>query len=672
MKLLKYIFVLTFCLALIPLACIAQDDENSCEPQIKKKTQKLFDQAIDELKRGGYYECSRLLAEATEEQPEFIKAWWVIADVNNRPTNRIRNSKKAMEAYKMVIELCPSYEDYYAYFYLAKLCYDKQEFSDAHQYFEAFLSSKTDKIQEKHFDEAKKMSAYSKFYADVLANKVPFEPKKLPGVSTELDEYLAVITPDNEYAYFTRKMPEKRIGAVGSGDTRIERFIMAQRSNGIFDIGAPLDYPFNQQPNEGGASLTVDNHELFYTRCVLLPNKYFNCDISYSKFENGRWSEIDALPNEINTQDSWESMPTISSDGKTLIFISDRAGGLGGYDLYISQRNVEGKWSKAVNMGPIINTAGHEKAPFLHSDSKTLYFSSSDRYDEKLAQTFNGHMGLGGFDIFFARMDDNGNWSIPKNLGSPINTENSEIGFFVSTDGRTGYFTSNNLNGDKSWDIYYFDLYSEARPQKVLLVKGTLKEELTNELVKDAVVEIKNIKTKEISEIPVDKETGEYAAIMLFNSDFTMTVKKEGYTYVTKYIAEDAPEYQIPIKVDIQMKPIQLGKAYTLEDIYFDSDSDNLTEKSKKVIEGFVEFMVENPKVKIEIQGHTDDVGSDEYNIKLSENRAHTVFNILVEKGIETNRMKYKGYGESQPIADNKTEEGRGMNRRTIFVITEK
>lgn len=661
-----------FAVILFPSYGMAQEDENGCELQIKKKAQKLFDQAIDELKRGGYYECSRLLAEATDEQPEFVKAWWVIADVNNRPTNRIRNVQKAIDAYKMVIDLCPSYEDYYAYFYLAKLCYDKQDFPNAYLNFEAFLSAKTDKIQEKHFNEAQKMSAYSKFYADILKNKVPFEPKKLQGVSTDLDEYLAVITPDNDFIYFTRKMPEKRIGAVGSGDARIERFVMAQRSNGIFNIGAPLDYPFNQQPNEGGASLTVDNRELFYTRCVLLPNKYFNCDISYSKFENGRWSEIDALPIEINTQDSWESMPTISSDGNTLIFISDRAGGLGGYDLYYSQRNEEGKWSKATNMGPVINTAGNEKAPFLHSDSKTLYFSSSDRYDDKLNQTISGHMGLGGFDIFFTRMDDKGQWAIPKNLGSPINTENNELGFFVSTDGKTGYFTSNSLNGDKSWDIYYFDLYPDARPQKVLLIKGTLKEELSNEIVKEAVVEIKNIKTKEISEIPVNKETGEYAAIMLFNSDFTMTVKKEGYTYVTKYIAEDAPEYQIPIKVDIKMKPIQIGKAYTLDEIYFDSDSDNLTEQSKKVIDGFVEFLSENPKVKIEIQGHTDDVGSDEYNNKLSANRAHTVYNILVEKGIENSRLNYKGYGESQPIADNKTEEGRKMNRRTIFVIIEK
>lgn len=665
---LKTLFLIALLIGWVEI--FSQEEEiDPCKAKPSKKAEKLYQKAIEELQSNNYREANELLNQSIEIDPEYLQALWVIADVNTRSYNRTAIETNAIESYQKIIQTCPSFKNYVTYLKLGNLYYDDTMYAKAGEMYDAFLSAKTDKTSEKDYNFAEERLKYSKFYSDVYGKKIPFNPRAIGGITTDKDEYLPYITPDNEYAYFTRRYPERRVGAV-QGDDRIEKFMIAERTspNG-FTVGNALPSPFNEQPNEGGACLTIDNKELYYTRCIL-QNQYFNCDICYSRYEGGAWSEIETLSENINYPDTWESMPTISSDGKTLIFVSDRKGGQGGFDLYMSTKNEEGKWSKAVNMGPAINTAGNEKSPFLHSDSKTLYFSSADRETEN--QVFPGHLGLGAYDIFYTRLDGKNSWTAPKNIGYPINTEESELGFFVSTDGKTGYFAKSKFLGQDDWNIYAFDLYQEAQPEKVLFIKGELKDEESKQVMSNASIEIKNVQTKEITAIPVDRETGKYAAVVLFNSDFTMTVKQEGYTYVTKYISENDKTFQIPVNVNVNMQAIQVGKSYNLDDIYFDTDKDNLTESSKRVIEGFYEFLKENPKVKVEIQGHTDNVGSDEYNQKLSESRAMTVYNLLISMGISSQRLKFKGYGEAKPIADNSTEDGRSKNRRTVFVITEK
>ena len=194
---------------------------------------------------------------------------------------------------------------------------------------------------------------------------------------------------------------------------------------------------------------------------------YPNYDLYYSEYDGFEWSLPKLLPGKINRNDSWESQPSLSSDGKLLFFASDRPGGYGGSDIWYSTRKSDGSWTDPVNMGPAINTSRNERSPFLHTDSKTLYFSS------------NGHDGLGGQDIFYSKMDSKRQWTAPKNIGYPINTENDEVDFFVSLDGKTGYFSSNNY-GDKDWNIYQFELYEEARPHTMVIVKGNHVEHWLN------------------------------------------------------------------------------------------------------------------------------------------------------------------------------------------------
>ena len=649
--------------------------ETSCnDNDIGKKAKKIFKKALDDLHYGRYTEASKKLMQATDDEPDYLEAWWVLADINSRFTNRNRNRKLARQAYEEIIRICPAYEDYYAYYYLGQIYFAAEEYKKAQESFEAFLDADTDKIKEQHYDDAEKQLAWAKFYYDIYRNKVPFNPVKLQKVSTsEWDEYLPIITQDNDYLYFTRRMESNQVSGFTREDNRIERFCEAKKTaNGQFEVGEILKTPFNQQSNEGGATLTIDNKHLFYTRCKYTPGNYFNCDIFEVVKVDGKWKDKGALGPEINTPTYWESMPTISSDGNTMYFVSNRSGGYGGYDIYVTHRDANGKWQKAINMGPAINTPGNEKSPFIHTDSQTLYFSSSSFRDPESGNTQPGHRGLGGYDIFYTRLDGKDTWIEPKNIGYPINTEKNDVGFFVSTDGRYGFFSSNRLNDNNNWDIYSFELYKDARPQKVLFVKGTLTDEETKEVIRDGQMLIKNMKTKEVTEIAVDAKTGEYAFALTFKADYVVTVKKRDYVYVSKYISQTNKLYNQPAKIDFKLQPIRVGKPYKLEDIHFATDSARLTSESIIIVESFYEFLSENPNIQIEIQGHTDNVGSAEYNRELSDRRAKTVYDFLNSKGISADRMTYKGYGESKPVADNNTEAGRQKNRRTVFVITKK
>ncbi|MFH0866267.1 MAG: OmpA family protein, partial [Bacteroidota bacterium] len=492
-------------------------------------------------------------------------------------------------------------------------------------------------------------------------------PTYVNNVSSDRDEYLPIITPDNELCLFTRKSIASKTKTVYSDAqfTYKEKFMYSERKDGSFDEGTEMPYPFNENDNEGGATLTVNNKQLYYTVCKLLKdNSYLNCDICTSIFSNGSWSDIVSVSTKVNNDKSWESQPTISNDGKTLYFISDRKGGYGGYDIYMTTK-LDSGWSVPQNMGPNINSPGNEKSPFIHTDEQTLYFSST------------GWPGVGGYDIFYSRRDKAGKFSKPTNIGYPINSEGDDVGFFVSTDGHYGYFASNDttrFKGPGGWDVYSFELYNEARPDTVLLIKGNVMDEV-KDVPTTAKVELKNVKTKQVTEVDVDSTTGKYIIATLFKNDYMLTVKKDDYAYTSEYISkEDTAVIAHPtdVKVDFEVKPIEVGEAYRLNDIYFAYGSYELTDMSKLIIDGFTDFLNDHPTMKVTINGHTDNISGADFNLILSENRAKTVYEYMTASRIDASRLSYKGYGLTQPIASNDTEEGRAKNRRTEFVIIEK
>ena len=645
-------------ITLFPISTLHSQTTSTC-PEIKnERADKVYDKAIRAFRQRNYSETIRQLNNVIDIEPDYVDAYFVLGLIYIK--ERRMNLKAAKENFIKVIELCPDY-DIYAYYHLSRIAYGSEDYEKAYEYISYFLED-VDKIRtDEDYDEAVRIQDFAKFYEKMLKNPVPFNPKPVPGISTEYDEYLPIISPDNEMALFTRKIkiPPRRDDITPRMSFK-ERFMYSYRQDGEFNRGQIMPFPFNRHDNEGGATLTIDNRFLFYTLCKYTKDmRYYNCDICYSEFKNGVWTEIQSMSNNVNLSNTWDSQPSITSDGKTLYFVSDRGGGYGGYDIYRTHKNNKDEWSIPENLGIVINTRGNEKSPFIHTDSQTLYFSS------------DGLMGLGGYDIFYSKLKENGSWSEPENIGYPINSYDDDLGFFVSTDGHYGYFASNKFAGFGGWDLYSFDLYEGARPEKVLFVKGKINDE-NNSGYKNTHIELKNIESKGITEIPVDSVTGKYVAAVLFRDDYIMTVKRKGYVQESKYISRLDIRFTTPENLLIELKPIEVGKSYRLNDIYFDFNSYELNPESKIVIDEFFLFLNENPTLKVSIQGHTDNIGNDNDNLILSENRAKAVYEYLVSLGVDIKRVDYKGFGESKPIDTNTTEAGRALNRRTEFVIVEK
>jgi len=643
----------------LPPAVFVPVAGDSCKVTLDRKLEKIYAEGIDFFRKGNYTMAGQRMRTVLKEEPSCVDASYVLGLVNYKKADN--NLVEAEKNFRRVAEQCPGY-DLYVYFYLGEIAYSKDDFSTAIKNLEVFTREPEKIKKEEDYARAVSLLDYSRFYLNMVEHPVPFDPHVVEGISTPGNEYLPILSPDDQMALYTR---EVKIDPGRNSLTREirmkEKFYYSSRQDdGRFNEGEEMPDPFNINDNEGGATLTADNNTLYYTVCKYDPGRqYLNCDIYMSENIGGEWSPIRPVGGGIDHPDTWESQPSISADGRVLYFISDRSGGQGGYDIYRTEKNAAGQWQTPVNLGPVINSKGNEKSPFIHPDGKTLYFSS------------DGWMGLGGYDIFYSRLGNDGTWSKPVNIGYPINSTDDEVGFFVSTDGQQGFFASNKYNGKGGWDLYSFDLYDEARPEKVLFIKGNVKSELSAEPLK-ARIELKNIETKKVSEIPMDTLTGNYVAVAPFNSDYIMTVKKADHVYEAKYISKIDSVFKTPATVDIAMKPIEVNQSYRINDIYFGFNSFELSATSRTILDQLIEFLDENRNISIQIQGHTDNIGNDADNLKLSEDRAHSVYDYLVEQGIAARRLTYKGFGKSMPVADNQTEEGRAKNRRTVFVITGK
>jgi outer membrane protein OmpA-like peptidoglycan-associated protein len=653
------ILFLLFILLLTSAGHALAQDENGCPDVENKKGKKLFDQGFEKFRDKKFNEAAPLFRQVLEIDSACGKCYFFLGMMSFKKIDY--NLKAAKKYFEQSIELCPDF-DINVYYYLGDIAYGAEDWASADKYLSIYLKDPGKIDSDADQTRAQAMLKYSKMYNKMFSNPVPFDPHCVKGVSSASDEYIPSMSPDGENMFYARviQLPPNKSDLIKK-PVFTEKFYYSQKKNGAYNDGEEMPYPFNVNQNEGGASLTIDNKELFYTVCKD-KGSYNNCDIYYTKKEaDGTWNDIIDL-DKVNNEDTWESMPCIASDGNTLYFISDRPGGYGGYDIWFAKKDAKGQWGYPENAGKNINTAGNEKTPFLHSDGQTLYYSSDS---PNLA-------GLGSYDIYYSRLQPDGSWGKPVNLGFPINSDADDAGFFVSLDGTTGYFSSNKLKCSGGWDVYAFELYKEARPEEMKILKGSVKEEVSEKPV-TARIEIKNVETKKVKQIPVDSVTGQYALVINTKNDYIMTVKKEDYAYESKLIpAEDTTHREAVREVDFDVKPIVVGQSYKLNDIYFGSNSADLNKDTKAILDGFIEFLTENSRIKVAIHGHTDNIGKDESNLLLSENRSKTVYTYLIDHGISASRLSYKGFGKAKPVAENDTEAGRAKNRRTEFVILEK
>lgn len=643
-------FIFRLILVCLILASSAARGQDNCAESENKKARKLFKEATIKVK-SNRNEAKNLLLEALKLDEDYTQAALLYAQI-------LIKSKKVKQAepyLKIVDKNCPDL-DSKIHYYLGGNALEDKQYAEARRHYAAFLQSNSGTSIE--IKETKELIQQAIFYENGYKNKVPFEPSPLKSISTKADEYLPIITPDNQTAYFTRRTLEKSLNSVTSEPKYVERFSYSKlNSDNSFDAGIAMSDPFNKTFNEGGASLSADNRLMCFTICKNEGGPLLNCDIYFTTFQNGKWTEIRNAGPEVNGKETWESQPSLSSDGKIMYFSSNRAGGLGELDIWKSIRKADGTWSEPENLGAEINTAGSEKSPFFHSDGQTLYFSST------------GHPGFGGFDIYFSKLDKEIGWQTPKNIGYPINSDKDDLGFFVSTDGKTGYFASDKFEGEGGWDVYAFPLYKEARPERVLFLSGEISDENNNRR-SDTKLEIKNVKTREITTVDVDSITGKYLAVVAFNEDHILTVKQEGKAFQSQYFSTADSSLNSPSKFDLKTEDIKVGKGYRLNNVSFATNSALLTEETLFIIEEFSYFLQENPKVEIAIHGYTDNVGDAGANLTLSTQRARIVYDLLLLEGIDSQRLSYKGFGSSKPVTSNASEMGRAKNRRTEFVIT--
>ncbi|MCK9164160.1 MAG: hypothetical protein M0O93_07425, partial [Bacteroidales bacterium] len=435
-----------------------------CSETINKKSIKKFDKAYKAYLKRDFNSASDILRDLIISEPEFASPYFLVGMIGVSKSNPATIEK----FFPKVIDICPDYSNPIVFYYLGLIEYTYERFDSSLKHFTTFKKmAKEDGsiISDSLIMEAENYIEWSEFITETKSNPVNFNPKKINNISTNEDEYLPFISLDREKIFFTRRQyVKKNTQSTFYDKANIEMkeifSIATLQENGLYDKGFPLPEPFNDTYNEGGATLTADNRDLYYTVCMPKED-YLNCDIYHSKWLGEYWSDIKNLGNNINTLGTWESQPCISPDGKTLYFVSNRGGGYGGLDIWYSIKQRNGSWSRAINAGPKINTPLNEKAPFVHPDGISFYFSST------------GWRGLGGYDLFYLRLDDK-DMKKPINLGYPINTEADEIGVYVTLDNKMAYFASNNIEGEPNWNIYEFELDERYRPLNTKLLKGNI------------------------------------------------------------------------------------------------------------------------------------------------------------------------------------------------------
>jgi len=676
----KYFISLSIIFSFVINHCNAQE---GCEFTPSSKVQKLLDNSFD-TKKYKTEERTEFLEKALDEAPNCLPCLKRLGEIEFRVAKRGGSFSSAKSRLEKLVELCPEYHSE-PYYILGAMAYADKEYEKAEEYFEKFLRfpaddpSKFEKDYDKNYAEVQEalpsVKAYAVIYAD--KDKIKFAPTKVTGVSSNEDDYLPMISPDGEVMFYTRTVFKQAKGDYTS--QKLEEFSWSKRPdiNSTFDNGAPLTKPFNMGTNCGGATISVDNRELIVAMKNPVKDNPQNIDLFSTRYEvytndKGerayRWGELISLGENINTPDGFEGQPSLSGDGKTLFFAGVRpecmkvtTGPMAGqysHDIFYSSKQADGSWSKAKLLPGNINTSGHDKSPFMHSDSHTLYFSS------------DGHLGVGGYDIFYCKMNPDGTFTEPKNFGVPINTEADELGIVVTSDGDLAYFGARNFQGSKGWDVFQFEMPEKAKPEKVMILKGLVKNK-EGEPAQNAKVQINYTESKEKEEIAVNDDDGTYAAVVKMKRDenVTLSVEGEDIAFNSRLVMKKGQDLPVVTKVNLETATTEIGKPFVINDIYYSTNKADIEEDSKIILDAFAEYLVAHPKFEIEISGHTDNVGDDKSNLALSTERAFEVMTYLTGKGVAAKRMTYKGYGESQPVGDNNTSEGKAKNRRTEFVI---
>ncbi len=610
-----------------------------------KRAIKMYEAATGAFRYTQFEKAAEYLDEALNRDDQFIEAWLLKAQVYNV----LNRPKDEALAYREAIKI----DELYFKFTLlnsAKAHFRSGSYEMALKHASQFLN--VPKLEAKDKRNGEHLLAQINFAIEAKQNPVEIDPAPVSQLINRLgDVYWPSMTVDNSRFYFTAKLPLYRTSFQ-------EDIYVSQMRNDTFGKPYAISDEVLSLSNEGASFISPDGRYLLFTGCRR-SDGYGSCDLYISVKKDGKWQAPINLGSKVNSN-MWDSRPVITSNGKTLYFSSNRKGGYGKADIYMCQKQGETddglpKWSEPINLGDSINTPGDEFAPFIHADNQTLYFSSDH------------HLGMGGQDIFMTRKTGDNQWEKPQNLGYPINKHTDEIGLFIDAPAEYAYFASDDNQDRRS--IFRFKVPEQIKPQYVSYVKVFVKDQESYEPL-NAMVNLFDIETTEtITEIRAEGKNGSALISLPGNKRYGMMVEKKGYMFYSGHFDLKSGNKNNIKKLDIYLQPIEKGKSVVLNNVFFEFDSYKLSSESKAELERIKKFLEQNDNLYVEISGHTDNQGSDEYNQHLSAQRANAVYDFLKEHGIDPKRLTYKGYGMTKPIADNETKEGRAQNRRTEMTI---
>jgi OOP family OmpA-OmpF porin len=612
-----------------------------------KKAIEYYAEADNFRVRGQFDQAISLLNAALEKDDRFFEAYYRLGLVYMGKKNyqaAIKNFNKGV-----VLTSDPSKQKTFWYD-MGDSYFAQGDYDNASHYFSDFL--KVELLNKAKIEHAKQMLRNIEFAKSNAAIASKYKLKPLSDtVNCFGMQYFPVLTADQDELIFTRR--------IGSNPNDDEDLVISYKNEkGRWTKPVSISKKINSDLNEGTSTISADGRKLIFTSCIGREG-FGSCDLYESNKIGEEWTEPVNLGPAVNSSE-WESQPSLSADGRTIYFVSDRRGGVGRRDLWVSTLNDKGEWNKARNVGKPINTVYDEISPFIHVNNRTLYFAS------------NGITGFGGYDIFYSEKDSAENWKAPVNIGAPINNHEDQFSLFITADGKKGYYSHEETtpSGSTTSKIYEIEIPEENQVKyKSNYVKGIVRDRQTKQPL-SANVELINIDTDEReSLVKSDSVTGKYLIVLTQGAEYALYVNKRGYLFRSQNFNYSEVKDFEPIIQDVELEKVKIGSIAILNNIFFDVDKFELKEKSKTELLRIVNFLNENPGVKIEISGHTDNTGSAPYNKQLSEKRARSVFDYLIKNNIDAHRLVSKGYGSESPIAPNDTEEHRQLNRRIEFKI---
>jgi OOP family OmpA-OmpF porin len=592
-----------------------------------------------------FEEAKQLLYSAIKEDPEFVEAYLKLASIHKL----FADNEKARNALQKATDIKPADPNLAGpYLLLADLYMMEGNFDKAAENYQRVLDVKPN--DQNFIIKADARIKSAKFAAHAVKNPTEVKPVKMENTVNNFHaQGYPMLTADNQtMMFYVLRTPESK------GDIMI-----TQQQDGHWVHAMSLSDVINSDADEGAPTMSADGRSVVFAACQRA-GSVGGCDLYISFREGAVWSEPENLGKEINSA-GWDSEPSISADGRTLYFSSDRPAGKGRRDrnIWMSKKGADGKWKPAVILGEPINTIGDEVSPFIHANNNTLYFAS------------NYHPGMGGYDVFYSRRKDT-SWTEPVNLGYPLNSTDNDGTIFVTADGKKGYYSvfERQSKYNSASYIYEFDMPATLKEaNQTTYSKGTITDKITGNPLK-ASVELLDVATGELMQsVSSDGTNGSYLLVLTEGKQYALRVYAKGYLFESRAFDFRTPSGFNPLTLDFQLLPLKSGASVVLNNIFFPSNSAQLQKESYAELDKVVEFMVLNAGVRIELSGHTDDVGSDADNLALSGKRATSVFEYLLSKGISRDRMLHKGYGETKPKLPNSNDSNRAQNRRIEFKV---